>query len=94
MEENLKARDMSMDEFVRCASNSTFHGMDLSLLVLSKMLKVTIGVILPEYVWISCPDVNLREVSVLIVYDGRKCFYGTGTSFISTFKVVARYFYM
>ena len=77
-----------MDQYVRSASNSRYHGMDLLLLVLSKMLKVTIGVIMPDYVWISCPDVNLYEVSVLIVFDGQKCFYDTGTSFVLTLKVV------
>ena len=81
-------RDMNMDQYVRSASNSNYHGMDLSLLVLSKMLKVTIGIIMPDYVWISYPDVNLQDLSVLIVFDRQKCFYGTGTSFILTLKVV------
>ena len=78
-----------MDQYVRSASNSSYHGMDLLLLVLSKMLKVTIGTIMPDYVWISCPDVNLCKVSVLIMFDGQKCFYGTGMSFVLTLKVVA-----
>ena len=80
LETNLQERDITFDQYFRSASNSKYHGMDLSLIVLSKMLKVTIGIIMPEYVWLSCPDVNMREASVLMVFDGQNCFYGTGKS--------------
>ena len=78
MEDNLNARGMTIDDFVKAASNSHYNGMDLSLLIISKMLKVVIAIILPDYIWISCLDVNVREASVVIVYYGHKCFYGTG----------------
>ena len=47
-------------------------------MVLSKMLKVVIAVVHPEYIWMSAPDVNVREASVVLVYDGHKCLYGMG----------------
>ena len=43
--------------------------MDLTLLVLSKMLKSDIRLLHPDYVWISNSDVNLTEESRVIVYD-------------------------
>ena len=48
-------------------------------MILSKMLKVVIAFIHPEYIWMSAPDVNVREASVVLVYDGHKFIYGIGT---------------
>ena len=68
-----------MDRYVKAVSNSHFHGFDITLLILAKMLKVVIAVIHPEYMWMSTPDVNVREASVVIIYDGADRFFGTGT---------------
>ena len=78
LETNLSLREMSMDRFMRAAMNSQFHGFDLSLLVLSKMLKVVIAFIHPDYIWLSTPDANVSEASVVLVYDGSSHTYGTG----------------
>ena len=73
------AKEISFDKFVHAVSNSTYHGFDLSLMILSKMLKVVIAFVHLEYIWMSAPDVNMREASVVLVYDGHKCLHGTGT---------------
>ena len=69
---------MSMDKFVKAVMNSEFHGFDLSLLVLSKMLKVVIALVHPDYIWLSNPDANLSEASVVLIFDGKLHTYGTG----------------
>ena len=48
------------------------------LICLARMLKVIILLVHPDYLWLSSTDVNVREASVVIVYDGHKVFYGTG----------------
>ena len=68
-----------MDRYVKAVSNSDYHGLDISLLILAKMLKIVIAVIHPDYLWMSMPDVNVREASVVLIYDGDR-FIGTGTS--------------
>ena len=78
LETNLSMREMSLDRFVKACMNSPFHGFDLSLLVLSKMLKVVIAFVHPDYIWISMPDVNISEASVVIVLDGKFHIYATG----------------
>ena len=80
LENNLKTRDMNFDTFVHAISNSTYTGVDLTLMILSKMLKVLIGLVHPDYIWLSHVDVNVREASVIIVYDGHKVFHGTGAN--------------
>ena len=71
-------REMSLDRFVKATMNSPFHGFDLSLLVLLKMLKVVIAFVHPDYIWMSMPDVNTSEASVVLVFDGRFHIYTTG----------------
>ena len=72
-------RDLNFDQFVKKVSNSTFHGYDLTMMILSKMLKVVILFQHPDYLWISTPDVNVLEASVVLVYDGTQTINGTGT---------------
>ena len=69
---------MSLDRFVTASMNSPYHSFDLSLLVLSKMLKVVIAFVNPEYIWMSTPDVNISEASVVLVFDGKYHIYATG----------------
>ena len=78
LETNLSMREMSLDRFMKACMNSPFHGFDLSLLVLSKMLKVVIAFVHPDYIWMSTPDVNISEASVVIVFDGKFYIYATG----------------
>ena len=63
---------------MKASMNSLYHGFDLSLLVLSKMLKVVIAFVDPEYIWMSTPDVNISEASVVLVFDGKYHIYATG----------------
>ena len=78
LEMNLSKREMLLDRFVKSAMNSPFHSFDLSLLVLSKMLKVVIAFVHPDYIWMSMPDVNISEASIVLVFDGRFHIYATG----------------
>ena len=64
--------------YVDKVTSSNFHGFDLSMIVLSKMFKVIILMQHPDYLWISCPDVNVTEASVVLVYDGVKTIHTTG----------------
>ena len=58
--------------YLEKVNNSNFHAFNLSMIVLSKMLKVVILMQHPDYLWLSCPDVNVKEASVVLVYDGIK----------------------
>ena len=69
---------MSFDTFMRAISNSDYHGFNLTLICLERMLKVIIMVVHPDYLWLSSTDVNVQEVSVVLVYDGHKVFYSAG----------------
>ena len=80
LENNLKARDMNLDTFVHQVSNSRYTGFDLTLMILSKMLKVIIGLVHPDYIWLNHVDVNVREASAIIVYHVHKVFHGTGAN--------------
>ena len=75
----MRAKDINFDQFVRSVSNTSYHGMDLVLMVLSKMLKVIITFIAPDYIWMSTVDANVREASVVIVSDGQGHLHATGT---------------
>ena len=75
-----------MDRYFKAVSNSHYHGFDITLLILAKMLKVVIAVIHPDYIWMSTPDVNVHEASVVIIYDSADQFLGTGTSLVIYFK--------
>ena len=69
---------MSFDKFMRATTNSDYHGFDPPLICLAKMLKIIIMVVHPEYLWLSFTDINVQEVSVVIVYDGHKVFHSAG----------------
>ena len=78
LETNLSMREMSLDRFVKASMNSPFHSFDLSLLVLLNMLKVVIAFVHPDYIWMSTPDVNIFEASVVMVFDRKFLIYPTG----------------
>ena len=77
LETNLDLRELNFDQFIKKLSNSTYHGYDLTMMILSKMLKVVILFQHPDYLWISTPDVNVIEASVVLVYDGAQTINGT-----------------
>ena len=71
---------MDFDHFYHVVSNSGYMGIDLTLMVLSRMLKVIIAVVHPDYIWLSHADVIIREATVLLVYNGQRVFHTTGTN--------------
>ena len=75
---NLDLRELDFDTYVHKMTSSNFHGLDLTMIVLSKMLKVIIMMQHPDYVWLSCTNVNVTEASVVLVYDGVKTIHTTG----------------
>ena len=79
-ETNLEARDMDFDHFYHAVSNSGYTGIDFTLMVLSRMLKVIIAIVHPDYIWLSHVDVNIREATVVLVYNGQRVFHTTGTN--------------
>ena len=81
----MSARNITIDDFMKAVMNSSYHGYDLTLLILSKMMKVVIALIHPDYIWMSTPDVNVLEASVVLVYDGDVLIQGTGTSLETVF---------
>ena len=75
LETNLDLRELNFDQFIKNVSNSTLHRYDLTMMVLSKMLKVVILFQHQDYLWISTPDVNFLEASVVLVYDSAQTIY-------------------
>ena len=71
---------MDFDYFYHAVSNSGYTGINLTLMVLSRMLKVIIAVFHPDYIWLSHADVNIREATVVLVYNGHRVFHTTGTN--------------
>ena len=66
---------MSFDKFMRATTKSDYHGFDLTLICLARMLKIIIMVVHPEYLWLSSTDIYVQEASMVIVYDGHKVFH-------------------
>ena len=61
---------MKFERYVEAINEPyNYHGRDLTLLTLSKMLRVTILVIHPEYLWLSHPFVNVTDASVVLVLE-------------------------
>ena len=74
----MDARSMSFDKFMWTISNSDYHGFDLTLICLVRMLKVIIMIVHSDYLWLSSTDINVWEALVVLVYDGHKVFYLAG----------------
>ena len=76
---NLKARnDMTLECYIKAITTCQYHGNDLALLVLSKMLKMTIAVLHLEYIWLSHLDANLRDANIVLVMNLQEVYSGTG----------------
>ena len=69
---------MTFDRFYTALKECRYHGFDLTLLVLSRMLKVIIGVLHPEYIWLSSLDVNVRDANVFLLLGQDELFMATG----------------
>ena len=69
--DNLAERNMSLEQYVTALDRDKFHGYDIGLRILSRLLKMTIGVWNGRQVWLSSPNINVFEVSVLITIDGQ-----------------------
>ena len=73
--ENLKAKDdMDMESFFEATEHSYYHGSDLSVRVLSRMLKILIAAWNSHFLWVSTPYISVYKCRVLVV------FHGTGTN--------------
>ena len=76
---NLKIhQNMTFDWFYTALKECRYHGFDLTLLVLMRMLKVVIGVLHPEYIWLSNLDVNVQDANVFLVLGQDEQFTATG----------------
>ena len=71
---------MDFDHFYCAVSNSGYTGINLTLMVLSRMLKVIIAIVHPDYIWLSHADINIREATVVLVNNGQRVFHATGTN--------------
>ena len=69
---------MMFDRFYTELKECRYHGFDLTLLVLSRMLKVIIGVLHPEYIWLSSLDVNICDANVFLLLGQDELFTATG----------------
>ena len=69
---------MTFDRFYTALKECRYHGFDLILLVLSRMLKVAISVLHPEYIWLSSLDVNVRDANVFLLLGQDELFMATG----------------
>ena len=69
---------MTFDKFYTALKQCRYHRFDLTLLVLSRMLKVVISVLHPEYIWLSNLDVNVYDANVFLILDQREEFTATG----------------
>ena len=79
LSENLKAKDkMDMTAYIEAAEFSLYHGSDLALRVLSRMLKIPIAAWNSHFIWVSAPYVSVYECPVLVVMDCVGNFHGTG----------------
>ena len=69
---------MSFEVYYSAVKQCRYHGNDLTLVMLSRMLKMVICVIHPNYLWLSNLDVNVRDANVVLCIDESEVFTGTG----------------
>ena len=76
---NLRARNnMSFEVYYNAVKQSRYTGNDLTVIMLSRMLKVVILVIHPTHIWLSNYDVNVRDANVVLSIDEKEVFTATG----------------
>ena len=69
---------MDMTAFIEAAEFSYYHGSDLALRVLSRMLKIPIAAWNSHFIWVSAPYISVYECPVLLVMDCVGNFHATG----------------
>ena len=60
---------MDMTTFIEAAKFSYYHGSDIALRVLSRMLKIPIAAWNSHFIWVSAPYISVYECPVLLVMD-------------------------
>ena len=91
--ENLKVKDdMDMESFIEAAEHSYYHGSDLSVQVLSTMLKIPIAALNSHFLWVSMPYISVYECPVLVVMDSVGNFHGTGTNSLYCIYVYNKFY--
>ena len=83
LSDNLIERNMSLEQYITSLERAKFHGYDIALRILSRLLKMTVGMWNGRQVWLSSPNINVFEVSVLITIDGQGHCDATGDYFSS-----------
>ena len=78
LSDNLAEKNLTFDQYLHALQDKKFHGYDIVLHILSRMLKMTIGVWTGRYVWLSSPNINVFEVSVLLTLNAEGLFDTTG----------------
>ena len=67
--DNLAAKNMMIDQYISALESDKFHGYEIELCVLFRLLKMTIGVWNNRHVWLSSPNINVFEVSLMITIE-------------------------
>ena len=73
--------------YCNAVKQSRYTGNDLTVIMLSRMLKVVILVIHPTHIWLSNYDVNVRDANVVLSIDEKEVFTATG-QFLFMYNVV------
>ena len=69
---------MDMTAFIEAAEFSYYHGSDLALRLLSRMLKIPIAAWNSHFIWVSALYISVYECPVLLVMDCVGNFHATG----------------
>ena len=67
-----------MTTFIEAAKFSYYHGSDIALRLLSRMLKIPIAAWNSYFIWVSAPYISVYECPVLLVMDCVGNFHATG----------------
>ena len=77
LEYQLRAHKLTYEDFVAAIEREGYHRFDLMFVVLSKMMRVTVGALFQDNFWMSNPDVNPRECSIILIMGASGQVYGT-----------------
>ena len=75
MTSNLRScNNMSFEVYYNAVKQSRYTRNDLTVIMLSRMLKVVILVIHPTHIWLSNYDVNVRDANIVLSIDEKEQF--------------------
>ena len=80
VEPNLRQLNMSHAIFRDYVRRESMNGMDISLLVMSRMFNTVIGVIAGDIFWISHVTLKWNDIKILIGLSPTGAVYATGIS--------------